>query len=183
METRPEKSQALTRLALCVILAVGLYAGAGKLPQLEPVPPEVYAGLREARLAGTAHIALSPEVIAYQAGGCALTPGGGLYALEAPHGAAVLCAEGMVDGRLLVKELLCDPSDLDWVLARLPGLLPGWSGLYRTPWGAEPFGMLKWLDPARERAWDWASTASFPTRRATALLVFSNILALPSLIY
>ena len=36
METRPEKSQALTRLALCVILAVGLYAGAGKLPQLEP---------------------------------------------------------------------------------------------------------------------------------------------------
>ena len=36
METRPEKSQALTRLALCVILAVGLYAGAGKLPQLAP---------------------------------------------------------------------------------------------------------------------------------------------------
>ena len=36
VETRPEKSQALTRLALCVILAVGLYAGAGKLPQLEP---------------------------------------------------------------------------------------------------------------------------------------------------
>ena len=131
----------------------------GELPQLEPVPPEVYAGLREARLAGTAHIALSPEVIAYQAGGCALTPGGGLYALEAPHGAAVLCAEGMADGRLLVKELLCDPSDLDWVLARLPGLLPGWSGLYRTPWGEEPFGMLKWLSPERAAAWDWSSRA------------------------
>ena len=66
----------------------------GELPQLEPVPPEVYAGLREARLAGTAHIALSPEVIAYQAGGCALTPGGGLYALEAPHGAAVCAPRG-----------------------------------------------------------------------------------------
>ena len=104
-------------------------------------------------------ILVEEQVIAYQAGGCALTPGGGLYALEAPHGAAVLCAEGMADGRLLVKELLCDPSDLDWVLARLPGLLPGWSGLYRTPWGAEPFGMLKWLSPEREAAWDWSSRA------------------------
>ena len=65
----------------------------------------------------------------------------------------------MADGRLLVKELLCDPSDLDWVLARLPGLLPGWSGLYRTPWGEEPFGMLKWLSPERAAAWDWSSRA------------------------
>ena len=129
------------------------------LPRLEPIPPAVYAGLREARLAETAHIVLPAEAAAYQAGACALTPGGGLYALEAPRGAAVLCAEGMEDGTLLVKELLCVREDLDWVLARLPGLLPGWSGTYRTPWGGVPFGMLKWLDPLREAAWDWSSTA------------------------
>lgn len=36
METRPEKSPALTRLALCALLAGGLYAGAVRLPRLEP---------------------------------------------------------------------------------------------------------------------------------------------------
>lgn len=51
-------------------------------------------------------------------------PGGGLYALRTPHGRAALCAEGMECGGLLVKELLCPPEDLDWVLERLPGLLP-----------------------------------------------------------
>ena len=126
---------------------------------LEKLSPAAYAALREERLAGRAHIALSPEVTAYQAGACALSPGGGLYALDTPRGRAALCAEGMGDGSLLVKELLCPPGELEGVLARLPGLLPRWSGLYRTPDGDTPFGMLKWLDPARERAWDWASTA------------------------
>lgn len=27
------------------------------------------------------------------------------------------------------------------------------------PGGVHPFGMLKWLDPEMERAWDWDSTA------------------------
>ena len=62
----------------------------------------------------------------YQAGACALTPGGGLYALAAPRGRAVLCAEGMENGKLLVKELLCAPEDRDWVLECLPSLLPHW---------------------------------------------------------
>ena len=39
MEAKPEKSQSITRLALCVLIAAGLYAGAGKLPQLEPYRP------------------------------------------------------------------------------------------------------------------------------------------------
>lgn len=100
---------------------------------------------------GRAHIDLPREALAYQAGACALAPGGGLYAVQTPHGRAALCAEGMESGELLVKELLCPPEDLDWVVERLPGLLPRWSSAWRTPEGTHPFGMLKWLDPELER--------------------------------
>ena len=127
--------------------------------ELEALSPAAYAALREERLAGRAHIALSPEVTAYQAGACALSPGGGLYALDTPRGRAALCAEGMGDGSLLVKELLTEPGDVDWVVSWLPKLLPAWSGLYRTPDGEIPFGMLKWLSPDQSRCWDWTSTA------------------------
>lgn len=126
---------------------------------LKRLTPEEYRDLREGLLAGTAHIDLPQEALAYQAGACALAPGGGLYALRTPHGRAALCAEGMECGGLLVKELLCPPEDLDWVLERLPGLLPRWSFAWRTPGGSHPFGMLKWLDPELERSWDWDSTA------------------------
>ena len=121
--------------------------------------PGEYRDLREELLAGTAHIDLPREALAYQAGACALAPGGGLYAVQTPHGRAALCAEGMESGELLVKELLCPPEDLDWVVERLPGLLPRWSSAWRTPEGTHPFGMLKWLDPELERSWDWSSTA------------------------
>ena len=73
--------------------------------------------------------------------------------------AGVLGTTGMESGELLVKELLCPPEDLDWVVERLPGLLPRWSSAWRTPEGTHPFGMLKWLDPELERSWDWSSTA------------------------
>ncbi|MBS6532160.1 MAG: GNAT family N-acetyltransferase [Oscillospiraceae bacterium] len=126
---------------------------------LERLSPKEYRDLRERLLAGMAHIDLPQEALAYQAGACALFPGGGLYALQTPHGRAALCAEGMECGELLVKELLCPPEDLDWVLERLPGLLPRWSFAWRTPGGANPFGMIKWLDPEMERSWNWASTA------------------------
>ena len=126
---------------------------------LERLSPEEYRKLRERLLAGVAHIDLPPEALSYQEGACALLPGGGLYTLETPHGRAALCAEGMECGELLVKELLCLPEDLDWVLERLPSLLPKWSFAWRTPRGANPFGMLKWLDPEMERSWDWSSTA------------------------
>lgn len=35
METKPDKQQTVTRLALCVVVAVALYAAAGKVPPLE----------------------------------------------------------------------------------------------------------------------------------------------------
>ena len=39
METKPDKHQTVTRLALCVVVAVALYAAAGKVPPLEPYRP------------------------------------------------------------------------------------------------------------------------------------------------
>ena len=55
----------------------------------------------------------------------------------------------------------CNPTRLHFgeqALEQLAGLLPNWA-VYRTPDGDRPFGMLKWLSPAQERAWDWSSTA------------------------
>ena len=126
---------------------------------LTRLAPGAYRTLREERLAGTAHIDLPEEALAYQTGACALSPGGGLYALKCPHGAAALCAEGMGNGRLLVKELLYPPEDEQWALEQLALLLPDWCAVYRTPKGERPFGMLKWLSPEREALWDWSSTA------------------------
>ena len=126
---------------------------------LEPVSPEAYARLREERLAERAHIALDGEALAYQAGASALAPGGGLYVLSTPWGRAGLCAEGMEDGRLLVKELLAPPQAQPQVLEELPRLLPGWSGILRVPGEEVPFGMLKWLSPALADAWPWDWTA------------------------
>ena len=129
------------------------------MKSLERLSPGEYTALRENWLAETPHIAIPEEMMGYQAGACALTPGGGLYALAAPHGRAALCAEGMENGKLLVKELLCAPGDRDWVLECLPSLLPNWCMTYRVPEGGQPFAMLKWLDPGAEAAWDWSSTA------------------------
>ena len=131
----------------------------GTVKSLERLSPGEYTALRESWLAETPHIAIPEEMMGYQAGACALTPGGGLYALAAPRGRAVLCAEGMENGKLLVKELLCAPEDRDWVLECLPSLLPHWCMTYRVPEGSQPFAMLKWLDPEVEAAWDWSSTA------------------------
>ena len=74
-----------------------LLAGAA----LERLSPGEYRDLREELLAGTAHIDLPREALAYQAGACALAPGGGLYAVQTPHGRAALCAEGMESGELV----------------------------------------------------------------------------------
>ena len=120
-----------------------LLAGAA----LERLSPGEYRDLREELLAGTAHIDLPREALAYQAGACALAPGGGLYAVQTPHGRAALCAEGMESGELLVKELLCPPEDLDWVVERLPGLLPGVPPKERTPLGCSSGSTRSWSGP------------------------------------
>lgn len=121
---------------------------------LRPLPPGEYAQAREARLAGTVHIFLPREAAAYQEGASRLS-GGGLYALSTPGAETLLCTEGLPDGRLLVKELLGPEESRAAALSALPLLLPNWSGDYRIPGETVPFGMLKWLDSERERAWNW----------------------------
>lgn len=125
---------------------------------LTPAGPEEYGGLREVLLADLPHVALPPDALEYQAG-CCRASGGGLYRADAGAGTALLCAEGMADGTLLVKELLGAPAARERVLACLPKLLPGFGGTCRVPAGNHPFGMLKWLDPEAEKNWDWNSTA------------------------
>ena len=95
-----------------------------------PVSGE-YRDLREELLAGTAHIDLPREALAYQAGACAGSRRRPVCGTDAPRRAA-LCAEGMESGELLVKELLCPPEDLDWVVERPPVCCPGWSSAWRT---------------------------------------------------
>lgn len=133
----------------------------GPAPQGEPpfaldrLSPEQYQHLRQAILAGTPHIDLGEEAVAYQAGACALTPGGGLYAADTGAGAALLCAEGMEDGSLLAKEVLGESEAVKRLLTWLPVLLPAWSGVWRQPGGDVQFGMLKWLSPVQAENWDW----------------------------
>ena len=97
--------------------------------------------------------------MAYQAGACALVPGGGLYAADTGAGAVLLCAEGMEDGSLLAKEVLGEQPAVERLIAWLPRLLPAWSGIWRCPGQDLQFGMLKWLDPDRAERWDWSRRA------------------------
>ena len=130
--------------------------GVGAPPQglaLEPVDPGRYGQLREAILAGIPHIAFPRDALEYQLGCCRLS-GGGLYLAETAGGAALLCTEGMEDGRLLVKELVAGPQAQARLLAGLDGLLPR-CGPVRAPGEGVSFGMLKWLDPALEQSWNW----------------------------
>lgn len=126
---------------------------------LEQLTPASYQTLRETILAGTPHIDLGEESVAYQAGACTLTAGGGLYAADTGAGAALLCAEGMEDGSLLAKEILGEPEAVERLLVWLPRLLPNWSGIWRRPGENLQFGMLKWLDPDRAERWDWSRRA------------------------
>ncbi|MGE4276338.1 MAG: GNAT family N-acetyltransferase [Lawsonibacter sp.] len=125
---------------------------------LQPLEPEEYGTLRETILAETPHIAFPTDALTYQAGCCRLS-GGGLYAAETAAGLAVLCAEGMEDGSLLLKELTGCPEARGQVLSGLRSLLPRFGGLYRTPGTQTKFGMLKWLDGEIAAVWDWTSIA------------------------
>lgn len=126
--------------------------------RLQALEPDEYGRLRETILAETPHIAFPADALVYQAGCCRLS-GGGLYAAETAGGPAVLCAEGMEDGRLMLKELAGCPSAREQVLSGLQQLLPRFSGLYRTPGGKTKFGMLKWLETDFFADWDWGATA------------------------
>ena len=126
---------------------------------LDKLTPFHYQSLRENLLAGTPHIDLGEEAVAYQAGASALAPGGGLYAADTGAGVALLCVEGMGNGSLLAKEILGQPEAVERLLAWLPKLLPAWSGIWRRPGEDLQFGMLKWLDPKQAEHWNWETRA------------------------
>ena len=111
---------------------------------LEPLDIEAYGRLRETLLEGTPHISFPADALVYQSGCCRIS-GGGLYTADTGFGPAALCAEGMADGRLLLKELLGQPSACDTLLNHLSKLLPDFSGIYRIPGRNVPFGMVKYL--------------------------------------
>ena len=121
---------------------------------LEPLSPARYGQMREELLAGTPHIAYPEEALRYQAGCCQVS-GGGLFLLKLSK-PVLLCAEGMGDGTLLVKELLgAEKEELPVIL----GVFPNFSGWYRTPGGVGRFGMLKWLSADLTQGWNWTKTA------------------------
>ena len=121
---------------------------------LEPLSPARYGQMREEMLAGIPHIAYPEDALRYQAG-CCQASGGGLFLLKMPK-PVLLCAEGMGDGTLLVKELLgAEKEELPVIL----GVLPNFSGWYRTPGNMGHFGMLKWLSDDLAQGWNWTKTA------------------------
>ena len=124
---------------------------------LTPISPARYGQLREELLAGSPHIAYPQDALEYQAGCCRVS-GGGLYLVELDS-PVVLCAEGMADGRLLIKEILGAEQACSRVLEEIFGVLPSFSGWYRRPGFGVNFGMLKWLDKGQKMAWNWEKRA------------------------
>lgn len=113
---------------------------------LTPLSPKEYGSLRETLLAGIPHIRFPLDALIYQQGCCHVS-GGNLYRWDSPVGPVALCAEGMEDGTLLLKEFLCSPASLDTLLFELGLLFPNDSGIFRVPGKTVPFGMVKYLSP------------------------------------
>ena len=123
------------------------------LPKMKLVNAAEYGVLREGLLSKLGHIALPMDALLYQAGCCRID-GGGMSLVGAPAGPAALCAEGTGDKTLLVKELIGSSEAVDQIAAVLPQLLPKFGGTYRTLGDSVPFGMMKWLSPELDQAWD-----------------------------
>ena len=125
--------------------------------ELEPLSPVQYGQLREELLKGQPHIMYPLDALEYQAGCCKVS-GGGLYRIK-KNGPVILCAEGMADGRLLIKELLGAEQDCQSVREELTNVLPNCFELVRVPGEGIFFGMLKWLCPEQEKSWNWSQRA------------------------
>lgn len=134
---------------------------------LRPASPEEYGHVRERLLAGIPHIAYPADALAYQAGCCALG-GGGLFVGDSSSEPLCLCAERADEELVVVKELLGSDHAKRLAVLDLPRVAPaGWwevRGPCPRDGRSDPrsetvrFAMLKWLDPALEKAWDWDAT-------------------------
>lgn len=128
------------------------------VPLPEQISPAEYTALREQLLAGTDHISFPVEALEYQAGCCRVS-GGGLYKLTGENGPALVCAEGMEDGSLLVKELLCGQNAEKMLTNALFTLFPAFGGWYRTPGNGVDFGMIRWISDDSTEDWNWENKA------------------------
>lgn len=134
---------------------------------LRPASPEEYGQVRERLLAGVSHIAYPAGALAYQAGCCALGDGG-LFAGDPSGEPLCLCAERADRSLVIVKELLGSDHARRLALLDLPRVAPAGRWEIREPCPLEErpglrdgpgrFAMLKWLDPALDKAWDWNAT-------------------------
>lgn len=128
--------------------------------QLQPVSAAQYVQLREKHLKGKAHIALPEDAVFYQQGICTLKEGAGLYQANAQQlGSVLLCAEGMDNGQLMLKEVLGEPHIVEQLLQELSVHLGQWSGVYREPGVGVQFGMMKWIDESKKEQFDWNQSA------------------------
>lgn len=138
-------------------------------PELfRPASPEEYGRVREELLADIPHIAYPTDALAYQAGCCALGDGG-LFVGETPAGPMCLCAERADKDRVIFKEFLCPrqktPQETAQIWRDFPRIAPARRWELREPRAQHlcvgvngnlgKFAMLKWLDPALEKSWDW----------------------------
>lgn len=128
---------------------------------LRPASTEEYGRVREALLKDIPHIAYPADALAYQAGCCALGDGG----LFVGDGPVCLCAERAEEDFVIVKELLGSFEAHRLACCDLPRIAPARRWELRQPRPQRDcvgvnknlgkFGMLKWLDPALEKGWDW----------------------------
>ena len=133
---------------------------------LHPVSTEEYGRVRETLLQDIPHIAYPEDALTYQAGCCALGDGG-LFVGDTPAGPVCLCAERADDELVIIKEYLGRAGMGRYILPDLPRIAPARRWEIRGPRSAEfcvgvnenlgKFGMLKWLDPELESAWDWST--------------------------
>lgn len=131
---------------------------------LRPASTEEYGRVREQLLAGIPHIAYPEDALAYQAGCCALGDGG-LFTGRTEAGPVCLCAERAEEDFVIVKELLGSPEARRLAFCDLLRIAPAqrWEIRGPRPRDERPdlrgnlgkFAMLKWLNPALEKSWDW----------------------------
>ncbi len=131
---------------------------------LRPASPEEYGRAREMLLKDVPHIAYPADALAYQAGCCALGDGG-LFVGDLSGSPVCLCAERADEDLVVVKECLGAAGTDRHVFPDLPRIAPARRWEIRQPRSGElsvgagqdlgRFAMLKWLDPAVEKSWDW----------------------------
>lgn len=127
---------------------------------MESVSPAEYRAIRERLLAGNLYVSYDEDVLDYQRG-VVQNAGGGLYRLMVDGVEGCACAEFTAEETVGVKELIIPTPQMPRAAALLADELSAVRYHIRTPafWDGlpgsypQPFAMIKWYDPSREKAW------------------------------